>query len=72
MKGGAGTQASPEVASLGREERKQPRTPGGPPVGPGSRGGSGEAHRGGLHVLQGSPLSYLGKYPASGPAERGG
>lgn len=61
-----GTQASLEVTSQGREEWGQPTTPGGPPARPGSGGGSPEAHRGGLHVLQGSPLSYLGKYPASG------
>lgn len=70
------TQASPEVASLGRRGRAggagdSPEPPGGPLAGPGSRSGSGEAHRGGLRVLQGSPLSYLGKYPASRPAERG-
>lgn len=65
-KAAPGTQASLEVASQGREEWGQPTTPGGPLARPGSGGGSPEAHRGGLHVLQGSPLSYLGKYPASG------
>lgn len=65
----------PAAKSLLRVDKSRggPQPPGGVLLPwPGSRGGSGEAHRGGLHVLQGSPLSYLGKYPASGPAERGG
>lgn len=58
-----GTRVSPEVASQGGKSRAAPSPPGGPPARPGSGSGSGggEAHRGGLRVLQGSPLSYLGK-----------
>lgn len=72
-KGWRRTPASPESPS-GRERARRPPAPSPPPApaGPGSRSGGGEAHRDGLRVLQGSPLSYLGKSPASGPAESGG
>lgn len=73
-KGGSRTQASPEVvASPGLEELGATRRPwGGPPAGPGSRCGNGEAHRGGLRVSQDAPLSYLGKCPRAGRLEAGG